>query len=418
MGLIIKVKPGFQGRVRTPARKDRVTAACIAVICAFAAMGTLPTNIFLPSLPAMAVDLHVSSAHVTSAISVFLGVFAVGQLIVGPLSDRFGRRIPILAGLFIFVIGTIWCALAADRSNLLVGRTIQACGACTAMVLSRAIARDLFDGQALAKVMALITIATAAAPGFSPLVGSALDHYFGWRSEFVFVALFAIYALLAYATLIGETWDASVSANSSVNPIAVGGSYLGPIRDIRFVAPTRAAGLTMAALFAVFSAAPRVLLEHFGFSPVTLGPLFAGVVMVVFGASMTAPRLSAWLGLYRATLIGLAITVIGAVALLLAALVANDAFLPFLLTTAIFLFGVGIVSPLASAAALSPFPSKTGVAASLFGFAQMAGAACGAGLAAVGSSDPALGLAIVLALASPLAMILYAWDGRLSGGQV
>jgi MFS transporter, DHA1 family, multidrug resistance protein len=413
MGPIAMTGSGFQSKVRTPEPNDQTITACIPVICAFAAMGTLATNIFLPSLPTMAADLHVSSAVVTSTISVFLAIFALGQLIVGPLSDRFGRRIPMLAGLCIFVVGTTWCAFAGDLASLLVGRSIQASGACTASVLSRAIARDLFDGQALAKVMALTTIATAAAPGFSPLVGSALDHFFGWRSEFVFVAIFAICALLAYATLIGETnW----SARGSVNPLAVGGSYLGLIRDARFVAPTRTASLMMAALFAVFSAAPRVLLEHFGFSPVALGLLFAGVVVLVFGASMLAPGLSAWLGLYRAMLIGLGSMVIGAIALLIAVLVAKNSFLPFLFTAAIFLFGVGIASPLSSAAALSPFANKAGVAAALFGFAQMAGAACGALLAAVLSSDPALGLAMVLALASPLAMIWYGWDGRLSGG--
>ena len=359
----------FQRKVRTE-RKDKSITASIAVICAFAAMGTLATNIFLPSLTTIAADLHVSSAVVTSTISVFLAIIAFGQLIVGPLSDRFGRRIPILVGLCLFVFGTIWCAFAGDLANLLAGRSIQASGACTTMVLSRAIARDLFDGQALTKVMALTTIATAAAPGFSPLVGSALDHFFGWRSEFVFVAIFAICALLAYATLIGETnW----SANRSVNPLAVGGSYLGLIRDARFVVPTRTAGLMMVGLFAIFSAAPRVLLEHFGFSPVTLGLLFAGVVVLVFGASMLAPRLSAWLGLYRATLIGLGSTAIGAIALLFAVLVAKNSFPPFLFAAAIFLFGVGIASPLSSAAALSPFGHKAGVAAALFGFAQMAG---------------------------------------------
>jgi DHA1 family bicyclomycin/chloramphenicol resistance-like MFS transporter len=410
---IAKTSSGFQSKVRTPEPKDQTITACIAVICAFAAMGPLATNIFLPSLPAIAADLRVSSAVVTSTISVFLAIFSVGQLIVGPLSDRFGRRIPILVGLCIFVVGTIWCALAGDLSSLLVARSIQASGACTAMVLSRAIARDLFDGQALAKVMALITVATAAAPGFSPLVGSALDHFFGWRSEFAFVTIFAICALLAYARLIGETKS---SANGSVNPLAVGGSYLDLIQDARFVVPARTAGLMMAGLFAIFSGAPRVLLEHFGFSPVTLGLLFAGVVFLVFGASMLAPRLSAWLGLYRAMLAGLGAAVVGAIALLLAVLIAKDSFLAFLFTAAIFLFGLGIASPLSSAAALSPFGNKAGVAAALFGFAQMAGAACGALLAAVLSSDPALGLAIVLALASPLAMILYGRDGRLSGG--
>jgi MFS transporter, DHA1 family, multidrug resistance protein len=399
----------FQSKVRTES-KDRSITASIVVICAFAAMGMLATNIFLPSLTTMAADLHVSSAAITSTISVFLAIFAVGQLIVGPLSDRFGRRIPVVVGLCLFVFGTIWCAFAGDLAGLLVGRAIQAAGACAATVLSRAIARDLFDGQALAKIMAAITIATAAAPGLSPLVGSALDHFLGWRSEFAFVATFAIGALLAYATFIGETnW----SANGSVNPLAVGGSYLGLMRDARFVVPARTSSLLMAGLFAVFSAAPRVFLEHFGLSPVTLGLLFAAVVVLVFGASMLAPGLSARLGFYRATLVGLALTVTGAIALLFAVLAAKNSFLPFLFSVAIFLSGVGIASPLSSAAALSPFGNKAGVAAALFGFAQMAGAACGALLAAVLSSDPALGLAIVLALASPLAMILHGWEGRL-----
>jgi DHA1 family bicyclomycin/chloramphenicol resistance-like MFS transporter len=394
--------------------KGQSMAAAIAVICAFAAMGMLATNIFLPSLTAMAADLHVSSAALTSTISVFLAIFGFGQLIVGPLSDRFGRQIPVLVGLCLFMLGTIWCAFAGDLASLLVGRAIQASGACAATVLSRAIARDLFDGQALAKTMASITIATAAAPGLSPLVGSALDHFLGWRSEFVFVAIFASCALLAYAMFVGET---NGSANGSINPLAVSVSYLGLLRDARFVVPARTSSLLMAGLFAVFSAAPRVFLEHFGFSPVALGLLFAAVVVLVFGASMLAPGLSARLGFYRATLVGLGFTVMGAIALLLAVMVARNSFLPFVSGAAIFLSGVGIASPLSSAAALSPFGNKAGAAAALFGFAQMAGAACGALLAAVLSSDPALGLAMVLALASPLAMLLHGWEGRLSAAR-
>ena len=100
---------------------------------------------------------------------------AVGQLIIGPLSDRFGRQMPVLIGLCIFVLGAIGCAYAVDLAGLLIGRSIQAVGACTMAVLSRAIARDLFDGQELTKAMAAITIATAAAPGFSPLLGSGLE---------------------------------------------------------------------------------------------------------------------------------------------------------------------------------------------------------------------------------------------------
>src|ERR1700686_1679182 len=160
------------------------TSAQIAVLAALAATGTLATNILLPSLPQMAASLQVSSAAVTSAITVFLVVFALGQLVVGPVSDRYGRRWPVLTGFVVFLVCSAYCGLADDLANLLIGRVIQAAGACATSVLSRAIARDLFTGAALGRAMALIMIAMAAAPGFSPLLGGALDQSFGWRSEF------------------------------------------------------------------------------------------------------------------------------------------------------------------------------------------------------------------------------------------
>src|SRR5262245_43131724 len=110
----------------------------IAVLAALAALGTLATNIFLPSLPHMATALDVSSAAVTSAITVFLAIFALGQLIVGPISDRYGRRRPVLAGFAVFLVGSIWCAFSFNLSSLLIGRAIQAVGACSTSVLSRA----------------------------------------------------------------------------------------------------------------------------------------------------------------------------------------------------------------------------------------------------------------------------------------
>src|SRR6266699_76705 len=153
------------------------TVLQIAVLAALAATGTLATNILLPSLPQMAASLHVSTAAVTSSITVFLAVFALGQLAVGPISDRYGRRWPVLSGFAVFCAGSIWCGLATDLPGLLIGRVIQAAGACSTSVLSRAIARDLFSGAALARAMALIMVAMAAAPGFSPLLGGRSEEH-------------------------------------------------------------------------------------------------------------------------------------------------------------------------------------------------------------------------------------------------
>ena len=229
------------------------TVLQIAVLAGLAATGTLATNILLPSLPQMAASLNVTSAAVTSAITIFLAVFAIGQLAVGPISDRYGRRWPVLIGFAVFFAGSVWCALATDLTGLLIGRVIQAAGACATSVLSRAIARDLFSGAALARAMALIMIAMAAAPGFSPLLGGALEHAFGWRSEFVLVAAFAALGAVAYAAVFGETHHAT---RTPLDPLAITRAYLGLIADRRFVVPAATVSLIMGSLFSIFSAAP------------------------------------------------------------------------------------------------------------------------------------------------------------------
>jgi DHA1 family bicyclomycin/chloramphenicol resistance-like MFS transporter len=375
----------------------------IAVLAALAATGTLATNILLPSLPQMAASLHVSTAEVTASITVFLAVFALGQLVVGPISDRYGRRWPVLTGFAVFFAGSIWCGLADDLPSLLAGRVVQAAGACSTSVLSRAIARDLFSGAALGRAMALIMIAMAAAPGFSPLLGGALDHYFGWRSEFAFIAIFAAIGAVAYGAVLGETHR---STRIPLNPLAIAKNYLGLVADRRFLVPAATVSLIMGGLFAMFSAAPRVLIEGLQFTPIQLGLFFAGTVMIVFAAGMLATRLGPRFGLDRSIRGGLAVAAIGSIAILLVSIF-TPTFLPFLAAMAVFLLGMGIVNPLGTAQALSPFGDKAGAASALLGFWQMMAAAIGVYLAATVSHQAMLALGIVLTSASLLAAALY-----------
>src|SRR5947209_13249062 len=212
----------------------------VAVLAALSASGTLATNILLPSLPNIAVAMGVSSAQVTGAITIFLAMFALGQLVVGPMSDRFGRRVPVMIGFAVFFAGSIWCALANDLAALLIGRVVQAAGACAASVLSRAIARDLFEGEKLARVLTFVMIAMASAPGFSPLVGGALDHFFGWRSAFVFVAIFAAVAAVAFSAAFEET---HLAPRPAFDAATIAKNYWSLSTGRRFVIPAATVSL-------------------------------------------------------------------------------------------------------------------------------------------------------------------------------
>jgi MFS transporter, DHA1 family, multidrug resistance protein len=251
--------------------------------------------------------------------------------------------------------------------------------------------------------MALIMIAMAAAPGFSPLLGGALEHMFGWRSEFALVGLFAALGALAYGAGLGETHR---STRTPLEPGAIIRAYLGLSTDRRFLVPAATVSLIMGGLFSVFSAVPSVLIEAMGFTPIQLGLFFAGTVMIVFAAGMLATRLAPKFGLDRSIRGGLAAAACGGIAILLVSATVPS-FLPFLAAISVFLLGMGVVNPLGTAQALSPFGEKAGAASALLGFWQMMTAAIGVWLTATISHQAMFALGIVLTVASLAAIGLY-----------
>jgi MFS transporter, DHA1 family, multidrug resistance protein len=385
------------------------SGSLLAILASLAALGTLATNILLPSLPKIASSFNVPTSATGSMMSAFFATFALGQLFVGPLSDRYGRRPAVLGGIAIFVVGSIVCALAPTLSMVVVGRIIQAVGVCASSVLSRAIARDLFSGDQLGRVLSFIMVAMAAAPGFSPLVGGGLDYAFGWRATFASVALFGLLLGPAYAFCVGETHHA---ARIRLDPIEIVRAYASLLLDRRFIVPAASVAMVIAGLFAVFTVTPAILIDGLGFTPLALSLFYAGTVFIVFGAGYAAPKLARSAGLATVTNYGLIIASTGCVVMALLALAGLRSFASYLLPIIVFLFGMGLVNPLGTALTLSPYGDRAGSASALLGFMQMAAAAVAIVATTVLPILPFPALSLVLAFLTTAAFLVFLLRAR------
>ena len=387
-----------------PAAIERqFTGSILFLLAGLAALGSLATNIILPAFPAMGADLGVTERDLALTLSSFFIAFAVGQLFVGPLSDRFGRKWLVLGGLATFIIGSAVCAMAPSLDIMILGRVIQALGACAASVLSRAIARDMFEGEALARALALVMVAMAAAPGFSPLVGSALGGFFGWPVIFAFVAFFAAVLGWHYAATVGETHAPERRAPLPV--FAVAAAYRRLALDARFILPALSVSLVIGCLYTFFAAAPSILISKIGLTSFQLALYFAGTVVIVFSAGFLAPRLAHRWGAARVALAGALIALAGSI--IVFAISDRPDIISLTSGIIFFLFGMGLINPLGTAITLQPFGSQAGLASALLGFLQMGCAAIGATLASLLPMPPTLSLGAIMTGGMLLALLVF-----------
>ena len=397
--------------VNAPAQAIQpLTGKIVALLAGLAAIGMLSTNIILPAFPLIGEDLGVDARALGLTLSSFFITFALGQLVVGPLADRYGRKKLVLGGLAIFVVGTVIGGLATTLDTLIAGRVIQALGVCAASVLSRAIARDLFEGEALARALSLTMIATAAAPGFSPLAGSLLSVTLGWRAIFILVGLAAVALAFFYVRGLGETHPADRRAPHSFKSVVL--SYRRLILDKRFILPTLSMSLLISGLFASFAAAPAILMKGIGLTSLQTGLYFACTVFVVFAAGMAAPRLAHRYGPRLITTLGIACAMTGG-GLLLAG-PADPSLGWYALSMITFLWGMGLANPLGTAIAMGPFGKEAGMASALLGFVSMGAAALTTWLVSVLTFAPVTTLGGVQMTACLIALGLFLLRGSLA----
>lgn len=370
-----------------------------------AALGPLSIDMYLPSFPAIAGELGTDVASVQLSLSSYLAGLAVGQLVYGPLADRFGRRRPLLGGLAIYLVGAIGCALAPGLHALVAARFVQALGGCAGMVIGRAVVRDLFGPEASARLLSAQILVSGAAPILAPLVGGQVLALAGWRA--IFALLAAIAAAVATLVHLGLAESLPAARRSTLHPRALAAGFGSVLGSATFLRWTCAGAGLHAAMFAYIAGSPFVFIELYGVPAERYGLLFgANAIGLVAVSQLNRLLIRRW-GMER-TLHG---AVLVAFAAYVGLVVAAAAHAPLaVLVPALFLgvASVGAAMPNATAIAMAPFGGQAGVASAVIGTVQMAFGALASALTAGLADGTALPMAGVMLGCAAISVALLA----------
>lgn len=359
------------------------------------ANGILAATMYLPSLPAIGTQLHAPAEALPLTLTVYFITFAGGQLIYGPLSDRYGRRPLLLGGLAIMIAGSAACALVDTLSALLWARAVQGLGAASAMATGRAIINDVYDRTRAARATSVVSAALALAPIVAPMLGGLIEHYLDWRANFWASGAITLVVALLLLRRLPETHP----------PTGETGSLLrGILQSYAFLLSSRAflaLGLLNLGIFAGLhsfnASAPAVLIGSMGLSPLNYGFLIAlGSAGFLIGALLSA-RLGGRLGLLRMIDLGVIFMLAGAGGLLLLTEIFDESVVLIIAMRVLWAIGMGLALPNSAVAAIGVNPATLGAGAALSGFLQTAGGGLGSAVTALFPAGNDNSMAVVFA---------------------
>ena len=364
--------------------------------------GTLAMHVFVPALPLAGQDLGAGPGAMRLTISLYILGLAVGQLVYGPLADRYGRRPVLMVGLTLYAISGLAAVLAPGVEALIAARLFQALGGCAGLVLGRAIVRDLAGPQEAAQRLALMNLMVTLGPGLAPLLGTALAELAGWRSIFVLLCALGLANLLFTWRILPETGQRAAQSGA-----ALARNTLRLVRSPVFLGYAVGGGCATTAMYAFVASAPFIFTDRLHRPAHEVGLYLAVLISGVWLGSMLASRLMARrLPITRVLVWANLVSVLGAFVFLGMVLSGQLSVFWTILPMFVFTLGAGIASPAALTQAISVDPQVIGSASGLYGFMQMAvGAICTA-LAGLGQ-DPALAAALVLAVAGIIAQLSF-----------
>lgn len=320
-------------------------------------------------MPSLVQVFTTSPATVNLSLSLFLFGFAICQLVFGPLSDRHGRRPVLIAGLALYCLASLICALAPTIDVLIAARFLQGMAASVGPVLGRAIVRDLYGPDRSAAAMGYIGAALAVSPAVSPMIGGYVQVWLGWRWVFVLLAIIGIGILITARRKLSESRPQREAHVLDDRSFVSACTRL--IVDQCFWRYTLAVGCVFGGLMAYTAGAPFVFIDGLGLSPKDFGVLFVFPVSGFFIGSLLAGRMSAAIGLDPLLRIGLILSIAGGFAMWAANLDGQAGIVPVLAPMALFCVGLGLTLPTGMAGALKAFPHNAGAASALLGFVQI-----------------------------------------------
>lgn len=382
----------------------------ILILGLLSAIGPFSIDMYLPGFPAIAKELRTSVDMVSYTLaSFFIGV-CIGQLISGPLLDRFGRKRPLYIGMAIYILASVACAFSPSVEVLIVARLFQALGGCVTMVAPRAIIRDLFPVNESAKIFSLMILILGVSPILAPTAGSFLIESLGWESVFLVLGAIALLVLLAVVFLMPESKQPDPTFSLKVQDIMQ--SFRTVMRERQFYMYTLSGSIAAAGLFAYLAGSPFVLLELHGVSEKGYGIIFA----IIASGLITASQLNNVL-LKRYTSVQIVkFTLILQTIFGLTLFIGTALHLVNLygMVTLIFLFlsCQGFNFPNSSALSMEPFEKEAGSASALMGAIQMGFGAAAAAVVGAMNATTALPMTGVMAVCSLWALVILLMAGK------
>lgn len=381
----------------------------ILILGSLAALGPFSIDMYLPGFVDIAKDLKTNESSVALSLSAFFIGISAGQLLYGPLLDKFGRKKPLYFGLALYIVSSFLCLAVTDVNQLIVLRFVQAIGSCATAVASIAMVRDLFTVEESPKVFASLMLVIAVSPMLAPTAGGYLISTLSWKYVFVFLGFMAILMLLASIFKLPESYKPD--PNYSLKPKPILNSFLMVLKEPQFSTYAFISSITFSGLFAYVSSSPTVFMKIYEVSKTGYGWIFALLSVAFIGSSQLNSLILKWFSSKKIVTWALMAQCVFSLIFLVFAL--ND-WLNLSLTLgfiALFLSCLGFINPNAAALALAPFSKNAGSASALMGAFQMGLGALASVVVSLFSEHSVVPMPLVMTVAAFIAMLCL-WIGR------